>query len=73
MNFNKFLKAVWGVLLLTAKIKKNPTDSRVSYNFFQKSIVLLCVKITKLNTYRKLRRVNSIVSRTLYYPAAILV
>ena len=44
-------------------------DTFFSQNYF----ALVYVKIYKLNTYRKNRRVSSIVSGMVHYPAAILV
>ena len=41
--------------------------------FFQKSFALVNLKIYQFNTYKKLRRVRSIVSRMVHYPAALLV
>ena len=41
--------------------------------FSQKSIALVYVRNYKFNTYRKTRRVSSIVSQMIHYPAALLV
>ena len=41
--------------------------------FSQNSFALLYVKEYKFNTYRKNRRVSSIISRMVHYPAATVV
>ena len=78
MYFNKLLKAVWNVLRSTAENKMLfPTNSRVRKTIVQffsiKTFALKYVKSYQFKTYRKNRRVSSIVSRIVHNPEAILV
>ena len=54
-------------------ISTNSRLRKTMIQFFSKIFCMVYVKAYQFNTYRKLSRVRSIVSRMVHYPAALLV